>query len=140
MGRILAIDYGLKRVGLAVTDEQQIIATALDTVHSKDVLEYLKNYTKTHDVDCFVIGDPKQMNNQPSEIVKHIIPFVKKLRKTFPDMKIDRYDERFTSKLAMDSMIVSGIRKKQRRNKGNVDKISAVLILQSYMHFITGKL
>jgi len=140
MGRILAIDYGLKRVGLAVTDEQQIIATALDTVHSKDVLEYLKNYTKTHAVDCFVIGDPKQMNNQPSEIVKHINPFVKKLRKTFPDMKIDRYDERFTSKLAMDSMIVSGMRKKQRRDKGNVDKISAVLILQSYMHFITGKL
>jgi len=91
-------------------------------------------------VECFVVGDPKQMNNQPSEIVKFIDPFVKKLRKTFPDIKIDRYDERFTSKLAMDSMLASGVKKKERRNKANIDKISAVLILQSYMHFITGKI
>lgn len=140
MGRILSIDYGLKRVGLAVTDEHKIIATALDTVHSKDVLEYLKKYIAENQVECIVIGDPKQMNNQPSEIVKHINPFVKKLKKTFPGLRIDRYDERFTSKLAMESMVASGMRKKERRNKANVDKISAVLILQSYMHFITGKI
>lgn len=140
MGRILAIDYGLKRVGLAATDELQIIATSLDTVHSKDVIEYLKNYVSEHQVDCIVVGDPKQMNNQPSEMVKFIDPFVKKLRKTFPEIKIDRYDERFTSKIAMESMIASGTPKKDRRIKANVDKISAVLILQSYMHFITGKI
>lgn len=140
MGRIVAIDYGLKRVGLAVTDEQKIIATALDTVHSKDVIEYLKNYNIEHPIECFVVGDPKQMNNQPSEIVKFIDPFVKKLKKTFPNIKVDRYDERFTSKMAMESMLASGTKKKDRRNKANIDKISAVLILQSYMLFITEKI
>ncbi len=133
MGRILAIDYGQKRVGLAVTDEEQIIATALDTVHSKDIIQYLKNYTSIEKVDSFVVGEPKQMNNQLSEAVKFIDPFIKKLKKEFPDIGIERYDERFTSKMAFDTMIAAGLKKKDRQNKETVDKISAVLILQSYM-------
>ena len=135
MGRILAIDFGLKRIGLAVTDEQQIIATALDTVHPKDIFDYLKKYINEHPVECFVVGDPKQMNNQPSEIVKFIDPFVRRLKKVFPEMKIDRYDERFTSKIASQTMISAGLKKKDRQNKSTIDKISAVIILQSYMEY-----
>ena len=96
MGRILAIDYGQKRVGLAVTDEHQIIATALDTIHVKDIIAYLKQYVQQEKVDCIVVGEPKQMNNKASESVKYIDPFVKHLKKIFSDIPIDRYDERFT--------------------------------------------
>jgi len=135
MGRILAIDYGQKRVGLAVTDELQIIATALDTVHSKDIMEYLKAYLGKETVDCIVVGEPKQMNNTASESVKFIDPFVRRLKKVFPDMKIDRYDERFTSKIASQTMISAGLKKKDRQNKSTIDKISAVIILQSYMEY-----
>ena len=135
MGRILAIDYGQKRVGLAVTDELQIIATGLDTVHSKDIFIYLKDYLKNEEVDCFVVGEPKQMNNKVSESAKFIEPFVKKLKKEFPDITIKRYDERFTSKIAIQSMITAGLKKKDRQKKETVDKISAVLILQSYLEF-----
>jgi putative Holliday junction resolvase len=135
MGRILAIDYGRKRVGLAVTDELQIIATALDTVHSKDIIEYLKDYMETETVDCIVVGEPRQMNNSASESVKYIDPFVKRLKKVFPNIQIDRYDERFTSKIASQTMISAGLKKKDRQNKSTVDKISAVIILQSYMEF-----
>lgn len=135
MGRILAIDYGQKRVGLAVTDELQIIATALDTVHSKDIIEYLKAYMGKETVDCLVVGEPKQMNNTASESVKFIDPFVRRLKKAFPEMKIDRYDERFTSKIASQTMISAGLKKKDRQNKSTIDKISAVIILQSYMEF-----
>ncbi len=135
MGRILAIDYGQKRVGLAVTDELQIIATALDTVAAKDVIEYLKAYMKKEHVDCIVVGDPRQMNNTASESVKFIEPFVKRLKKVFPHMLIDRYDERFTSKIAFQTMLSAGLKKKERRNKSTIDKISAVIILQSYMEY-----
>jgi len=135
MGRILAIDYGQKRVGLAVTDELQIIATALDTVHSKDIIDYLKNYMATEPVDCIVVGEPRQMNNTASESVKFIDPFVRRLKKVFPDKKIDRYDERFTSKIASQTMISAGLKKKDRQNKSTIDKISAVIILQSYMEY-----
>jgi putative holliday junction resolvase len=135
MSRIVAIDYGLKRVGLAVTDENRIIATALATVRTKDIFIFLSNYLKTENVGCFVVGDPKQMNNQASETVKYIEPFVRKLRKTFPDLLVERYDERFTSKLALRAMIEGGMKKKDRKNKENIDKISAVIILQSYMEF-----
>lgn len=135
MSRIVAIDYGLKRVGVAVTDENRIIATALATVPTKDIFEFLSNYVRTENVGCFVVGDPKQMNNQASETVKYIEPFVKKLRKAFPDLLIERYDERFTSKLALKAMIEGGMKKKERKKKENIDKISAVLILQSYMEF-----
>ena len=135
MGRILAIDYGKKRVGLAVTDELQIIATALDTVAAKDVIQYLKAYMEKEQVDCIVVGDPRQMNNTPSESVKFIEPFVEKLKKVFPHVLIERYDERFTSKIAAQTMVSAGLKKKERRNKSTIDKISAVIILQSYMEY-----
>lgn len=135
MGRIIAIDYGKKRVGLAVTDEFQIIATALDTVHSKDIFFYLKDYIKNEKVDCFVVGEPRQMNNTISDSAKFIEPFVKKLKKEFPDIPVERYDERFTSKIAAQTMVSAGLKKKDRQNKALIDKVSAVLILQSYLDF-----
>lgn len=135
MARILAIDYGQKRVGLAVTDELQIIATGLDTVHVKDVFLYLKEYVLKENVDCFVVGEPKQLDNQSSDASKFIEPFVKKLKKEFPNISIERYDERFTSKMAFQTMIDSGLKKKQRQNKALVDEISATIILQSYLYY-----
>ena len=135
MGRLMAIDYGQKRVGLAVTDEQKIIATALTTVHSKDIIPFIKNYLRTESVNCFIVGEPRQMNNKQSESVKFIEPFIKMLIKEFPDIPVDRYDERFTSKIAFQTMISAGLKKKDRQNKELVDKISAVLILQSYLEF-----
>ncbi|MBC8487167.1 MAG: Holliday junction resolvase RuvX [Bacteroidetes bacterium] len=133
MGRILAIDYGQKRVGLAVTDELRIIATALTTVHSKDVIRFLKDYLQSEKVDCFVVGEPRQMNNTISDSAKFIEPFVKKLKKEFPDISVERYDERFTSKIAAQTMVSAGLKKKDRQNKALIDKVSAVLILQSYL-------
>jgi putative Holliday junction resolvase len=135
MGRILAIDYGQKRVGLAVTDELQIIATALDTIHSKDIIDYLQSYLQNEKIDCIVVGEPRQMNNTASESVKFVEPFVKKLRKVFPQLKIDRYDERFTSKMAEQTMRSAGLKKKDRQNKSTIDKVSAVILLQSYMAY-----
>ncbi|MCB0806690.1 MAG: Holliday junction resolvase RuvX [Bacteroidales bacterium] len=137
MSRILAIDYGQKRVGLAVTDENRIIATALETVHVKDIFPWLKVYLDRENVETIVVGDPRQMNNTESQSVTYINPFVKKLKKEFPEINIDRYDERFTSKMAIASMIESGMKKKERQKKENVDKISAVLILQSYLNYIS---
>lgn len=133
MGRIMALDYGQKRVGIAVTDELQLIANALTTIHSKDIMNFLQDYIKKENVECIVVGEPKQMNNTPSESVKFIDPFVRRLVKTFPGMKIERYDERFTSKMAFQTMIDAGLKKKDRRNKELVDAISATIILQSYM-------
>ncbi len=134
----MAIDYGQKRVGLAVTDEAQIIATALDTVHVKDIFTYIKQYVEKENVSSFVVGDPKQLNNTPSESVRFVDPFVKKLRKEFPTINVERYDERFTSKMAFQSMIDMGMKKKDRRVKANIDKISAVILLQSYMNYLAG--
>jgi putative Holliday junction resolvase len=134
LGRILAIDYGQKRVGLAVTDELQIIATGLGTVHVKDIIQYLKDYVKRENVDRFVVGEPVQLNNQPSDAQRFTEPFVKNLKKQFPDIAVDRFDERFTSKLAHDTMLSAGLKKKDRQNKALVDKISATIILQSYLH------
>ncbi len=136
MGRILAIDYGRKRVGLAVTDELQIIANSLTTVATKDIFVFLKEYTQKEKVDCIVIGEPKQMNYEASESTKYIEPFVKKLRNEFPNTQIERHDERFTSKMAQQTMIDAGLKKKDRQNKGLVDTISATIILQSYMNSI----
>lgn len=133
MARILAIDYGQKRVGLAVTDEGQIIATSLTTVHSKDVINYLKDYLSREPVELFVVGEPRQMNNAPSESVKFIDPFVRLLAKTFPDVKIARIDERFTSKMAQRTILEAGAKKKDRQRKELVDMVSAVIILQSYL-------
>ena len=134
MGRILAIDYGQKRVGIAVTDPLQLIANGLTTVHVKDIWEFLVNYLKTEPVDCIVVGEPRDMQNHPSDAARFIEPFVTRLRKNFPDMKIERMDERFTSKMAHDTMLAGGLKKLQRQNKALVDTISATIILQSYMH------
>ena len=133
MGRIIAIDYGQKRVGLAVTDELQLIANGLDTVPTAGILDYLNHYISTEKVDAIVVGEPRQKDNTASQAAVWIDPFVKKLKKLYPGITIERYDERFTSKLAFQAMIDSGISKKSRRDKGLVDKISATIILQSYM-------
>lgn len=136
MARIMAIDYGSKRVGIAVTDPLQIIATGLTTVHSKDLIEFLKNYIEKEQVECIVVGEPKRLNNEPSDSARFIEPFVLHLKRTFPAIKIEREDERFTSKMAFQTMIDSGLKKNQRRNKALVDEISATIILQSYMSSI----
>jgi len=133
LGRILAIDYGRKRVGLAVTDPLQMIANSLTTVHAKDIWNFLSDYLNKETVDCIVVGYPKQMNNQASEAVRYINPFVKRLQKLYPEMDIQLVDERFTSKMAHQTMIDAGLRKKARQNKALVDTISATIILQSYL-------
>jgi putative holliday junction resolvase len=133
MGRIMAIDFGSKRVGIAVTDEMQIIATPLTTVHSKDIFTFLHEYVSREKVDIIVVGEPKQMNNTPSEAVLVIEPFVKRLRKEFPVTSVERIDERFTSKMATISIRESGVNRKRRHDKSLVDTVSATLILQSYM-------
>ena len=133
MGRLLALDYGKKRTGIAVTDPLQIIASGLTTVETSKVLEFLEDYTSKEILDAIVIGLPKQMDNTASESEALIQRFIVKLRKTFPDMFIVRVDERFTSKMAFQSMIASGLGKKKRQNKALVDEVSATLILQNYM-------
>jgi putative Holliday junction resolvase len=133
MGRILAIDFGRKRAGIAVTDELQIISNGLTTVHVKDIWDFLSDYLSRESVECIVVGEPKDMKNRPSEASRFIEPFVGKLKKTYPDMKVDRFDERFTSKMAMDAMIAGGLKKQKRQDKALVDTVSATLILQSYM-------
>lgn len=133
MGRILAIDYGQKRVGIAVTDELKMIANNLETVHVKDIWQFLNDYTSKEDVECIVVGEPKDMQNRPSNSSRFIEPFVIRLRKLFPTIKVDRYDERFTSKMAFNAMITGGLSKKKRANKALVDKISATIMLQSYL-------
>ncbi len=133
MGRILAIDYGTKRTGLAVTDEMQIIASGLTTVETKDLLQFLKEYVSKENVDKIVVGLPKQMDNTASESEVYIQKFLVQLEKAMPEISVDRVDERFTSKMAFQTMIDSGLKKKQRRNKALVDEISATLILQSYL-------
>ena len=134
MGRILAFDYGTKRTGIAVTDPLQLIASALKTVETSEILTFLKAYCTNEEVVLFVVGLPKQMNNLPSESEQFIKSFIRNLKRTFPEIPIKREDERFTSKMAFQSMIDSGIKKKQRQNKGMVDEISATLILQSYLN------
>lgn len=133
MGRILAIDYGQKRVGIAVTDELKMIATALTTVHSKDIYKFLQEYTAKENVECIVVGEPKRFNNQPSEVERLIKPFVNKIRKMFKDIPVERFDERFTSKMASQTLVDAGYKKKDRQKKELVDSISATIILQSYM-------
>lgn len=134
MARILAIDYGSKRTGIAVTDTLQIIASGLTTVNTNDLLAFLKDYTSKEHVELFVIGEPKQMDNTASESEALIIPFLEKLKNAIPNIPIQRVDERFTSKMAFQTMIDSGLKKNQRKNKALVDEISATLILQSYLY------
>jgi putative Holliday junction resolvase len=133
MGRILGIDYGSKRIGLAVTDPLQIFASPLITVSPGDFDNYIKDFLKTNEVDAFVIGYPVQMNNQPSTSVVYINPFIKKLKRTYPEKNIYLADERFTSQMALRTMIEGGVKKKDRKDKSMVDKISASIILQSFL-------
>lgn len=133
MARILALDYGTKRTGIAVTDELQLIASGLTTILTKDIFSFLKAYTKQEQVELIVIGEPKQLNNTESGSEAFIKPFILKLKKQFPEIPINRVDERFTSKMAFQTLIDSGLTKKQRQNKALVDEVSATIILQSFL-------
>lgn len=133
MGRILALDYGRKRVGIAVTDTLQLIANGLDTVPSATIINFLKQYFEKERVDLVVIGYPLQMNNEPSEAVLFIDQFIDGFKKKFPEMKFYLMDERFTSKMASRAMIDGGLKKKKRQDKWLIDKVSATIILQSYL-------
>ncbi len=133
MSRILAIDYGLKRTGLAVTDPLKIIATALETVETSSLLSYLQKYMAREPVERLVLGYPLRLNSQETEMTPHVRALEEKLKSSFPAIPISRIDERFTSSLAKQALIAGGMKKKDRRVKGNVDKVSAVLILQSYL-------
>jgi putative Holliday junction resolvase len=134
MPRILAIDYGRKRSGLAVTDPSQMISTGLDVVESKNLLSYLADYFSKEKVEAIVVGEPKTLSNEKSESAKYIEPFLGQLRKKFPQMKVLRYDERFTSVIAKQTMISGGVKKMDRRNKSKYDLISAIVILQDFMN------
>ncbi len=133
MPRILAIDYGIKRTGIAITDELQIIASGLTTVPSETAIAFLKDYFSKEEVIKVLIGEPKQMNGEDSESTPVIEKFVTEFKTAFPDMKVERVDERFTSKMAFQTMIDSGLRKKQRQNKALVDEIAATILLQDYL-------
>ena len=134
MARIMAIDYGTKRTGIAITDELQIIASGLTTVPTKELINFLKEYTSKEDVELFLVGEPKQMNFEASKSEAKIIEFLNKLQSALPKIPVKRVDERFTSKMAFQTMIDSGLKKNQRKNKGLVDEISATIILQSYLY------
>jgi len=136
MGRILSIDYGQKRVGFAVTDELQICAQPLETVHVSQAFDFLKNYIAKENVDTIVVGEPKTMNNTNSDAARFIDPFVNRLKKEIKDIDIVRFDERFTSKMAFQTLIDAGVNKKARANKALLDKISAAIILQYYLESI----
>ena len=133
MSRILAIDYGKKRTGIAVTDPVQIIANGLTTVPTHTLMDFLMNYVQKEQVERIIIGHPKQMNNEDSENMKNIVPFMNQLKKKMPQMPVELVDERFTSVLAHQAMLTGGLKKKDRQNKALVDEISATIILQSYM-------
>ena len=133
MSRILSIDYGKKKTGIAVTDPMQIIANGLTTVETSKIWEFLADYLSKNEVERLIIGLPKQMNNEPSESMKYINPFVGRFKKLYPSIPVEFVDERFTSKLAFQAMIDGGLKKKERQNKALVDEISATIILQSYL-------
>ncbi len=136
MGRIVALDYGTVRTGVAVTDPMKLIASGLTTVNTKELVSFLRVYLEKEEVDLFIVGEPKQMNNTPSESEVFIQVFLQKMKSNFPTIPLQRYDERFTSKMARQSMVEGGLRKKQRSNKALVDEISATIILQSYLNSI----
>jgi putative Holliday junction resolvase len=133
MGRILGIDFGTKRIGLAVTDPLQIFASPLKSVKNHEFESFIQDYVKTEPIDEFVIGYPVTLNNQPSKSVEYIDPFIKKLKRLFPEIPVNKVDERFTSGMALKTMIDGGVKKKNRRDKSMVDKISAAIILQSFL-------
>jgi putative Holliday junction resolvase len=136
LGRILAIDYGVKRIGLAVTDEMQMIAFGLTTIATTEIFAFLSDYITKEKVELILVGEPKQMDNTASESEVYIKPFLEKLAEKFPAIPIKRHDERFTSKMAFQTMIDSGLKKKQRKNKALIDEISATIILQSYLSIV----
>ncbi len=129
----MSFDYGTKRIGLAVTDPLQMIATGLDNIHPKDIIDYLKKYLQTEQVETFVVGEPKQMDNTPSQSAMHVRGFVNLLKKTFPEIPVEMMDERFTSKMASAAILAGGVKKAGRQNKALVDTVSAVILLQSWM-------
>ena len=133
----MAIDYGSKRVGLAVTDPLRIIANGLTTIHSKDLIQFLEDYFKKETVDIIVVGEPKTLMNEKSDSARFIEPFVTHLGRKFPEKKVVRYDERFTSALAKQTMLMGGLKKKDRQNKETVDMVSATIILQDYLQSIS---
>ena len=133
MGRLIGIDYGLKRVGLATTDPLRMIASPLDTVASHNIIHYLTTYCQNEKVDAFVVGLPKKLDNRDTHATQLVRTFVGQLEKKFPQQSVYLHDERFTSKMALEAMIAGGTTKKYRRQKGNIDKISATIILQSYL-------
>ena len=133
--RILAIDYGIKRTGIAVTDEMQMIAFGLTTIPSETAISFLKDYFSKEKVECVIVGEPKQMDGTPSQSAEIINAFVVKFQTAFPEMPVNRVDERFTSKMAFQTMIDSGLNKKQRQNKALVDEIAATIILQDYLRY-----
>jgi len=133
VGRVLSIDYGKKRVGLAVTDPLQIIATRLTTVSAEEIWGFLSDYFARESVELVLIGYPMQLNNQPSEAIRYINPFLKKFQQIYPAMPIQQMDERFTSRMAFQTMIDAGVKKKERQNKETIDGVSATIILQSYL-------
>ncbi|MEX0966358.1 MAG: Holliday junction resolvase RuvX [Bacteroidia bacterium] len=133
MARILAFDYGTKRVGMAATDPGQLIASGLDTLHSKDVIPFLQHYLKEEQVEAFVVGEPHQADGSPAEAEQHILPFINRLKKVFPEIPVYREDESFTSRRAVEAMVEGGMKRKKRREKERVDQISAVLILQTFL-------
>ena len=135
MSRILAIDYGIKRTGIAVTDEMQMIAFGLTTISSETAIAFLKDYFSKEKVACVIVGEPKQMDGTPSQSAEIINAFVTKFQEAFPEMSVERVDERFTSKMAFQTMIDSGLNKKQRQNKALVDEIAATIILQDYLRY-----
>ena len=135
MARILSIDYGQKRTGVAVTDDFQIIASGLTTIPSTDLIAFLKTYFSKENVETVIIGEPKQMNGLPSESTEIIENFITQFHTEFPNMKMERVDERFTSKMAFQTMIDSGLKKKQRQNKGLIDEIAATILLQDYLNY-----
>jgi putative holliday junction resolvase len=133
MGRILAIDYGIKRTGMAVSDETGSFAFALDTVATTKLQEYLLSYIRLNTVDAIVVGEPRKLNNEPTDATPHIEGFIRRLKKDFRDMKVFRVDERFTSSMALQAIIDSGVKKKDRKNKELIDQVSATIILQSWI-------
>lgn len=133
MARLLSIDFGKKRTGIAVSDELQIIASGLTTVDTEQLLPFLKDYFSKEKVEKVIIGEPKRLNNEPSEVVPLLNSFIEKFKSLFPTMVVERIDERFTSKMAFQTMIDSGLKKKQRQNKALIDEIAATIILQDYM-------
>ena len=133
MGRLIAIDYGLKRVGLAVTDPLQLIASPHETVATTQLIDYLKNYNEDENIEAFVVGMPKNLRNEDTHATASVSTFVGKLREMFPQKSVHLVDERFTSKMAVDAMVRGGMKKKERRVKENIDKISAAIILQSFL-------